>query len=81
LLSVIIPARNERYLQKTIENVLENIKGDTEIIVVLDGYWPEEPIKDHPRVNIIHHSGSRGQRASINEAARIAKGEYIMKLD
>ena len=80
-LSVIIPARNEIYLQRTIESVLENITADTEVIAVCDGYWPDPPIKDHPRVNIIHHSEARGQRQSINEAARIAKGKYIMKLD
>lgn len=80
-LSVLIPARNEVYLQNTIDAVLAAIEADTEIIVVLDGYWPNEPIPDHPRVNIIHHSEPRGQRQSINEAARMAKGRHIMKLD
>lgn len=81
LLSVIIPARNEVYLQKTIDNVLENIEGDTEVIAVLDGYWPDPSIKDHPRVTLIHHTEPKGQRQSVNEAARIAKGKYLMKLD
>ncbi len=80
-LSVLIAARNEIYLQKTIENVLANIEADTEIIAVCDGYWPDPPIQDHPRVNLIHHSEARGQRQSINEAARVAKGKYLMKLD
>jgi cephalosporin hydroxylase len=80
-LSVIIPARNEVYLQRTIESVLENITADTEVIAICDGYWPDPPINDHPRVNIIHHSEARGQRQSINEAARIAHGKYLMKLD
>jgi len=80
-LTVIIPARNEKYLQRTIESVLENIEADTEIIAVCDGYWPEPPINDHERVVLIHHTDARGQRQSINEAARIARGKYIMKLD
>lgn len=80
-LTVIIPARNEKYLQNTIDNVLANIEADSEIVVVLDGYWPYEPIPDHPRVNIIHHTEARGQRHSINEAAKIARGRFIMKLD
>lgn len=80
-LSVIITARNEIYLQRTIEDVLSNIQADTEIIAVCDGYWPEPPIQDHPRVMLIHHTEARGQRQSINEAARIAKGKYLMKLD
>jgi len=81
LLTVVITARNEIYLQKTIDNVLENIEGDTEIIAILDGYWPDPPIKDHPKVKLIHHSEAIGQRQSINEAMKIARGEFMMKLD
>ena len=79
--SIIIPSRNEKYLQQTINSVLGAIEADTEIIVVLDGYWPYESILDDPRVNIIHFSDARGQRHGINAAARIAKGKYLMKLD
>src|SRR4030043_173560 len=42
--SIIIPARNEIYLQKTIENVLSNAEGDIEILAMLDGYVPEPQI-------------------------------------
>lgn len=80
-LTVIIPARNEKYLQRTIESVLAASEVDTEIIAICDGYWPDPPIKDHPKVNLIHHSEARGQRPSINEAARIAQGKFLMKLD
>lgn len=79
--SVLIPAREEIYLQNTIDSVLANSRADTEIIVVLDGYWPFVSIPDNPRVVILHHTVARGQRQSINEAARIAKGKYLMKLD
>lgn len=81
MLSVIIPALNEPYLQKTIENVLENADGEIEIIAVCDGYWPDPPIKDHDYVRIIHNSKPMGQRQSINAAARIARGNIIGKLD
>jgi len=80
-LTVIIPARNEQYLQRTIESVLANSEADTEIIAICDGYWPEPPIKDHPKVSLIHHTESRGQRQGINEAARLARGKFLMKLD
>ena len=79
-LSILIPARNEEYLKRTIEDILSNVEGDTEIIAVLDGYWPKEPIEDHPRVTLIHHE-SIGQRAAQNEAARISKAKYVMKVD
>jgi len=80
-LSVVIPARNEPYLQKTIDDLLAKSKKSIEIIAVLDGYWPDPPIKDDPRVIIIHHPVAEGMRPSINEAARIAKGKYLMKCD
>jgi len=79
--TVIIPARNEQYLQKTIENVLFNADGEIEIIAICDGYWADPPIKDHPYVRIIHNTEARGQRQSINDACKIARGKFIMKLD
>lgn len=79
-LSVVIPARNEIFLRKTIENVLENIEGDTEVIAICDGYWPTPPIADHPRVILIHHDAI-GQRAATNEGIRLSRSKYVMKLD
>jgi len=80
-LSVIIPARQEEFLQRTIDNVFENAEGDTEVIAILDGYWPAVPLPDHPKVTIIHHTDSVGQRAAVNEGARLSQAKYIMKLD
>jgi hypothetical protein len=69
------------FLQRTIDDVLKNSSDGTEIIVVLDGYWPDDGIPQHPRVTIIHHEVSIGQRAATNEAARVSRAKYIMKLD
>lgn len=80
-LSVIIPARQEEWLGRTIADVLAHTSDATEIISVLDGAWPVEPLPSHPRVTLIHHSVSIGQRASMNEAARISKAKYICKMD
>ena len=79
--SVLIPARNEFLLKATIDSVLSAARGDIEVIAVLDGYWPEPNIIDDPRVTLIHHTEPVGQRAAINEAARMAKGKYILKTD
>jgi hypothetical protein len=79
-LTVMIPARNEMFLAKTIENILENIQGDTEIIAVADGYDPG-PLPDDLRVRLIRHEISTGQRASTNEAARASTAKFIMKCD
>lgn len=80
-LSVLITARNEEFLSRTVEDVLNKRRGDTEVIVILDGGWAQPPIKDHKDVTIVYHKESVGQRAAINEAARLARGKYIMKLD
>lgn len=69
------------FLQKTIDDILCNAEADTEVIAVLDGQWPVEPIPDHPRLTLIHHSTSIGQRAATNEAARLSEAKYVMKVD
>lgn len=80
-LSVLIPARNEMFLRRTVEDVLEHAQADTEIIVVLDGAWADPPLEKHDRVTVLYHPQSVGQRAATNEAARLARGRYVMKLD
>ncbi len=79
--SVIIPARNEQFLQKTIECVLKAAAEDVEVIAVCDGYWPDPPVQDDPRVTMLHFSKAKGQRAAINRGVAASTGEYIMKLD
>jgi len=81
-LSVIIPARNEDMLDNTIKDVLSNIEANTEIIVVLDGYLPNPPLTaNDPRITIIYNPKPKGQRGAANQAAKLAKGKYLMKLD
>lgn len=79
MLSVLIPARNEKFLKKTVEDLLQKAHGEIEIIITMDGYW-EEPVAD-PRVHVVHRGKSMGMRAGINAAAAIAKGEYLLKTD
>lgn len=84
MISVIIPSRQPQYLQKTIDDLLAKAKGEIEVIVVLDGYWPETPLKDDARVKIIHQGtfhNNRGMRAAINAGVAISKGDYILKCD
>jgi glycosyltransferase involved in cell wall biosynthesis len=80
-LSVIIPARNEEFLERTINSVLDNAELDTEVIAILDGYWPNPSIPDRDGVVFVHHTKSIGQRAATNEGARISQARFIMKLD
>ncbi len=80
-LSILIPSRNEMFLAKTIENILENIQGNTEIIVVCDGNWPDPQVPDNPKVTMIYHPEAIGQRAATNEAAKLSRAKFIMKAD
>ena len=80
-LSVLIPARNEMFLKNTVEDVLANIRANTEIIVVADGEWPVESLQVNPRVKLLHNPVSRGQRAATNQAAKLSNAQYVMKLD
>ncbi|TSC86279.1 MAG: Uncharacterized protein G01um101416_702 [Microgenomates group bacterium Gr01-1014_16] len=80
-LSILIPARNEMFLARTMQDILAHIEGNTEIIVVLDGYLPDPPLPTDPRCTVIYHPESIGQRAATNEAARLASGKYVMKID
>lgn len=82
MLSVIIPARNEIYLEKTIRSILAAAEGEIEILAMLDGYKPDPQIEmNDNRVKFEYYPESIGQRQCINAGAKIAKGEFIMKLD
>lgn len=62
-LSVLIPSKNEPYLERTVQDVLTKSKSRVEILVY----------KDTGKEN--------GLRRGINELAKSAKGEFLMKLD
>lgn len=82
LVSIIIPARNEIYLQKTILDLLNRATQKVEVIVVLEGYWPpSEEIVSDPRVIYVHWSKVRGMRQAINAGVAVAKGGFILKTD
>lgn len=84
-ISVIIPARNEPYLTKTIDDIFAKAGRDIEIFAVLEGYYPPDwakTVSRHKgRLHTIHHGQPHGMRASINEAAANADGEWLMKSD
>ena len=80
-LSIIIPAKNEMFLQNTIDDILKHIEGETEIIAVLDGYWPDVGIPDNERVKLLHFTKSVGQRAGTNYGVSLSRAKYVMKLD
>jgi glycosyltransferase involved in cell wall biosynthesis len=80
-LSILIPARNEDWLAETVKNILENKRGNTEILVGLDGAWANPGIPDHPDVTVVYYPQSIGQRAMTNQLCKLSKAKWVMKLD
>ena len=83
-LSIIISSRCDTYLQRTVDDLLNKAEGEVEVIVVLDGIWPDPMLKDSLRVNIVHQGefhDNLGMRAAINAGVRLSRGQYIMKVD
>jgi len=82
-LSVVIPSYKDPLLHKIIDDILlkSELGDELEIIVVLDNYWPTDPIKNDPRIKIVHLGANRGMRGAINAGVSVSKGEYIMRAD
>lgn len=78
-LAILIPARNEEFLKRTVEDILEHKEGKTEILVGLDGYFTDLP--QHPDVRVLHKEQSIGQRAMTNRLCEMTEAKYVMKVD
>jgi hypothetical protein len=80
-LSILIPARREEWLLRTVQDVLANKRANTDVIVVADGELPLEPLPQHNDLSVVILPQSIGQRAATNLSARISTGRYLMKID
>lgn len=83
-ITIIIPSRNEIFLQKTILDVLQKATGSIEVFPVLDGYEiPEEEIIRDPRVKYIRlpQQNYTQKRHGVNKAVSLSRGEFVMSLD
>jgi len=80
-LSILIPARNEEWLARTVADALEHAELNTEVIAVIDGEHKGARPAPHPRLRLIELGESIGQRAGTNLAARESQARYVMKLD
>lgn len=88
-LSLIVPVyRQEHIIHKNIlqiKEVLDNIRYDYEIIVVVDGMVDksyEKVINAHiPKVTCVSYQENQGKSYAIRVGMSIAKGDYVMFLD
>ena len=78
MISVLIPTINDQHLERTIEEVRKTADEPVEFIVVNDGGEFELKIPD---VKVVNHPTMLGKRASVNEAALIARGSHLLILD
>jgi len=75
-LSIIIPSAKDPHLQRTIDDIVKNARGEYEIISVLDGTWDE--VKN---AKVIFNEKRIGMRDSINKGVETSTGDYLMKCD
>lgn len=82
-LSVIIPAYQEPYVQRTVDSLLaaSSLGGDLEILVVLDGRWRDEAVQGDARVRVLQLDGHLGLRSAINAGLAAARGKFVLKVD
>lgn len=77
MISILIPSRNEKFLQRTVQDIRDHANGDVEILVGLDGYEDRIDGADY----IFRGENPVGQRAMTNILAKKANGQLLMKVD
>jgi len=83
-LTIIIPSRTEKFLQRTILDVLEKADGPIQVYPVLDGYdIPEEEVVNDPRVEYIRLPEAKytQKRHGINKCVELTNNKFVMSLD
>jgi glycosyltransferase involved in cell wall biosynthesis len=81
MLSILIPARNEQFLAPTVEDIFAKATGHIEVVVHLDGYLPDPPLKVRSGLRIVYSPEAIGMRPGINAAALAASGDHFLKCD
>ncbi len=79
--SVLIPSRNEKYLNRTIENLIETATGEIEILVGMDGWDFDYEVIKNDRIKVFKEEIPIGRRALHNKLAEKATGKYLFKID
>lgn len=83
IVSVIIPSFNHaKYVDNAVRSVIDQSLSEWELIVIDDGSTDGSPqvlgkYDGDPRIIVVCNSVNRGQSAVINQALRLAKGEFV----
>lgn len=83
--SIIIPARGEKYLVHTLDSIYRNATGEFEVIVGFNGR-PFEKLEyilncNLPNLKVFITQENIGLKPMINTLAKLATGEYLYKSD
>ncbi|PCJ61683.1 MAG: hypothetical protein COA65_01660 [Rhodospirillaceae bacterium] len=75
----------ERYVAKAVDSVLSQMTDDWELIIIDDGssdgsHAILEAYRDHPKVRLVFQD-QKGLNVTNNIAYRLARGDYLMRLD
>ncbi len=75
----------ERYLRESIDSILDQTFTDFEFLIVNDGSTDDtakilQSYHD-PRITILHNENNIGIPRSVNKGLRMARGEYIARMD
>lgn len=89
MITVIIPTINDPHLVRTINSVWGNRAGEIEFVIVNDGGNILDIANcavllkeiDLSNIKVLHNPNQLGRRVSINNAAKIATGDYLFILD
>jgi glycosyltransferase involved in cell wall biosynthesis len=72
-------------LNSAIHSIIWQTLTDWELILIDDGSRDDSAVRaaefGDPRIRIIHHDKSRGLACRLNEAVRLARGEFIARMD
>ena len=84
--TVYIPSHNYgRYLDQSIQSVLRQTASNWELIVIDDGSTDDtaevlQKYKADSRIRVVHQE-NKGLNVTNNIALRLARGEYMVRLD
>ena len=79
MLSVLIPARSEPHLEKTIDDLFAKAEGEIEVLVTLDG--DATTVADRPGLRVFTNPTPRGARWCLNRMVEEAQGPLLLKTD
>tara|TARA_R100000808_G_C2153005_1_gene162826 strand:- start:4401 stop:5573 length:1173 start_codon:yes stop_codon:yes gene_type:complete len=86
--SVLIPARNEQYLERTIQSLFETAIGPIDVWVFLDAWDDHLEVQervlamDNDRVHcVVNDAEPKGIRHGSNVLADLAQGVYLFRVD